>query len=198
LVALNCLQIGAAKVTIVITANRASVAADGSTSSSSNGQRCCRCCFFLGLCHVSYSKTTQASCTLLYALRYFPEILPRGYRLGISRRAIVCLLVPILLDDTPCGTRQYTMRYLTLLLLFLTMLDRRLCLPVADNRNLDRWSAWVGLGARRCSLLFSTLYILYLTYSIIALQYSNYCYPVHILPYAYNIQNYTHQSTGRP
>ena len=90
------------------------------------------------------------------------------------------------------------MRYLPLLLLFLTMLDRRLRLPVEDNRGLDRWSVWVGLGAQRCSLLFSTLYMSYLTYSIVALQYSNYCYPVHILPYAYNIQNYTHQSTGRP
>jgi hypothetical protein len=78
------------------------------------------------------------------------------------------------------------------------MLDRRLGLQVADNRNLDRWSAWVGLGAQRCSLLFSTLYMSYLTYSIVALQYSNYRYPVHILLYAYNTQNYTHQSTGRP
>jgi hypothetical protein len=82
--------------------------------------------------------------------------------------------------------------------LALIVLDDTRPLQVADNRGLDSGSAWVGLGARRCSVSYSTLYILYLTYSIVALQYSNYCYPVHILLYAYNTQNYTHQSTGRP
>ena len=55
-------------------------------------------------CHVSYSKTIQTSGTLLYALGYFPEISPPGYRLGISCRLIVRLLVPIVLDNTPGGT----------------------------------------------------------------------------------------------
>jgi hypothetical protein len=94
----------------------------------------------------------------------------------------------ILLDHTPCGTQQYTqrytMRYLTLLLLFLTILDRQLCLPVADNMGLDRWSAWVNLGARRCSLLFSTLYTPYITHSTVALHIVIQCIPysTHTIP----------------
>jgi hypothetical protein len=148
------------------------------------------------VCHVSYSKLARTSCTLLYTLGYFPEILPRGYCLGISRRPIVCLLVPILLDNTPCGTQQYTMRYLTLLLLFSTILDLYRWRTIGVSTVGPHGSVLAPNGVAYLTLPY--IYLSYLTYSIVALQYSNYCYPVHILLYAYNTQNYTHQSTGRP
>jgi hypothetical protein len=60
-------------------------------------------------------------------------------------------------------TRRYTMRYSTIhhavFDLALIVLDDTRPLPVADNRGLDSGSAWVGLGARRCSVSYSTLYI---------------------------------------
>jgi hypothetical protein len=68
------------------------------------------------------------------------------------------------------------MRYPTLLLLSSIVLNRRLTLPMADKRSLEGRSAWVGLDTRRCSLLFSILYIPSLASSIVALQYSYYCY----------------------
>jgi hypothetical protein len=49
-------------------------------------------------------------------------------------------------------TRRYTMRYSTLLLLFSTMLDRRLCLPVVDNRNGPHGSVLAPDGVAYCSL----------------------------------------------
>ena len=74
-------------------------------------------------CHVSYSKPLRTSPILLYVLGYFPEILPRGYRLGISRRLIVRLLASIVLDNLPSYS---TMHHAVLDLGLIVLDDARL------------------------------------------------------------------------
>ena len=149
------------------------------------------------LSHILF-KTTQTLSTLLYALGYFPEICQAAFPLAYLPALLFVYLFLLSSTSPPSYLTLLPQMHHVVTLSYSIFLQLATTLGGKDNGMDQERTHGTGLGVWQGSLLYSTLYILSHSLPSEILQYYNYCYPVHTLPYRYNIQNYTHQSTGQP